>query len=230
MVDALLSALAYAGSFLVMAAIFAFVLWRAVRRDRAWPGAAEALGMTYAKRDDSLFESFAGFKVFNTPGAKSLLNVSAGSQSGVKMWLADYRYGTRPARTVEPFGCTLCLLEDDRVDLPRFLLQRRSRPRSFTRAPIVQRPDDDPEVTLDDDEAFTKAFRVETRSPDAVRAVLSQAVRERLRDFDVPYIEVEAKGSRLVVTERAHVEPARAQAFLERAIGILDELRRARFW
>src|SRR5512141_2134278 len=101
MLDTLLDLLEYAGGFLLLVAVVAFVIWRSRRRDRALAAAAAALGMTYRDADTTLFEPFAGFKVFDAIGPKSLFNVLEGTRNGFRVWVADYRYSDKLRGSVE---------------------------------------------------------------------------------------------------------------------------------
>ena len=228
MLDTLLDLLEYAGGFLLVVAVLAFVIWRSRRRDRALAAAAAALGMAYRHADTTLFEHFAGFKVFDTVGTKSLFNVISGTRNGFRVWVADYRYSDKLFGSVENCGCTICLLESEGADLPHFFLEQRSRPRSMVAAPVLRRPEDDPEVRLDADEDFEERFSVRAGSVQAVKALFVPELRERLRDAGRPHLEIEARGSLMVVTERSYLAPQQVDEYIESAAAIFACLRRAR--
>jgi hypothetical protein len=215
-----------AGAALVIG-VLALVIWRGARRDRGLQAVAESLGLTYARRDDGPLASFAGLKVFDAIGVRSLANVAAGTIAGSRVWLLDYRYSQRPVGTVERCGFSACVLQDDRLDLPRFRLASRGRPRSMTLSPIVQRPDDDPEVPLDGCSELARDFVLFTRTPDVVLPLLGPALEQRLPAIRKPYLEIEGRRDLLAVTRRSWIEPNDARALLEQASWILDDLRRA---
>ena len=207
--------------------VLALVIWRSARRDRGLQAVAESLGMSYARRDGAPLESFAGLKVFDAIGVRSLANVMTGSVTQSHVWLVDYRYGKSPAGTVERYGFSACVLKGDRLDLPHFRIVSRSRPRSSTLSPIPHRQDDDPEVPLDGRADLAGRFRLFTASPEAVRPLLGPGLEERLLASWKPYLEIEGLGDRLAVTRRAWIEPKDVRTMLDQAAWILDDLRRA---
>jgi hypothetical protein len=206
--------------------VLALVIWRAGRRDRGLQAAAESLGLSYARLDDAPLGSFAGLKVFDAIGARSLANVLTGTVSGCRAWLVDYRYSKHPTGTTTSYGFSACVLQSDRLELPHFRLASRSRPRSSTLSPTPHRPEDDPMVPLADS-SLARHFVLYTRSPDAVRPLLGPGLEERLLACWKPYLEIEGLGDRLVVTRRSWIEPKEVRALLEQAGWILDDLRRA---
>jgi len=226
MVDALLGLLDYVGFALLVIGVLALVIWRGARRDRGLQAVAESLGMSYARRDDAPLKSFAGLKVFDAIGVRSLANVAEGTVSGSHVWLVDHRYSKSPAGTVERYGFSACVLQSDRLDLPHFRLVSRSRPRSSTLSPIPHRPDDDPEVPLDGSN-LARRFRLFTGSPDAVRPLLGPGLEERLEAIWKPHLEIEGLGDRLAITRRSWIEPKDVRTMLDQAAGILDDLQRA---
>ena len=227
MVDALLGLLDYVGFALLVIGVLALVIWRGARRDRGLQAVAESLGMSYARRDDAPLKSFAGLKVFDAIGVRSLANVATGTISGCRVWLVDYRYSQRPVGTVERYGFSACVLQSEGLDLPHFRLASRSRPRSMTQSPIVHRPEDDPEVPLEGAGDLGQIFSLFTGSPDAVVPLLGPALQERLEAIWKPYLEIEGLANRLVVTRRSWVAPKQLRAWLEEASWILDDLARA---
>ncbi len=71
MVDILFDALTYVVyvvGILLIIGLIALYLRRQMRRDRAWPAAAESLGMQYTRFDDTPLDVFAGFKTFDALG------------------------------------------------------------------------------------------------------------------------------------------------------------------
>jgi hypothetical protein len=220
MIDFLLDALNYIGGFLVLAAIFAFVVWRAVRRDRQWPAAAQSLGLSYAARDDAPLERFGAFKIFDARGPRNLSNVMSGTRGGFRVWLADYKYSNKPTGTVQSSGFTLCVLQHDGLAVPHFFLKGRGRPRSMTVSPQLWRPEDDPEITLDEDTALARGFQLRTSSGDRVLALLTPALRDRICEIGGRYLDVEANGDTVIVTRRSWIEPKDAAAFLDDAAAI----------
>jgi hypothetical protein len=224
MLDTLLDVLVYSAGFLLIIGIFVFSMWRATRRDREWPITAEKLGMTYRRHDDSPMESFVKLKVFDTVGPKSLRNVVSGTRGGARVWLADYSYSQKLTGSVQPFGFTVCLLQHDGLNVPHLLLQSRGRPRSMTRSPLLERPDDDPEVAVDDDAEFARVFRLHAREGDSVLALLTPGLRERLRAIEGPHLLVEALGDKLVVSRRSWVAPAQAAILVDETVGLAEQL------
>jgi len=231
MIDFLLDALTYIGGFLFMAAIFAFVVWRAVRRDRQWPAAAQSLGLSYAARDDAPLERFGAFKIFDAQGPRNLSNVMSGTRGGFRVWLADYKYSNKPTGTVQSSGFTLCVLQHDGLAVPRFFLKGRGRPRSMTVSPQLWRPEDDPEIALDEDSALARRFQLRTSAGDRVLALLTPALRDRICEIGGRYLDVEANGDTVVFTRRSWIEPKDAAAFLDDAAriaeGLLESARQA---
>jgi len=222
----LVDVLSYVGFALLVIGVIALVIWRGARRDRGLQAAAESLGLSYARRDDAPLESFAGLKVFDAIGVRSLANVAAGTVSGWRVWLVDYRYGKSPVGTVERYGFSACVLQCNRVDLPHFRLASRSRPRSSTLSPLPHRPEDHPEVPLEGSDLGSR-FRLFTASPGAVRPLLGPGLQKRLEAIWKPYLEIEGLGDRLVVTRRSWIEPKELRTLLEEANWILDDLARA---
>ena len=215
----------FAGAALVVG-VLAFVIWRGLRRDRGLQAMANSLGMQYARLDDAPLASFAGLKVFDAIGARSLANVITGTSSQDRVWIVDYRYDKSPARSVMSYGFSACVLQSDRLELPHFRLVSRSRPRSSTLSPIPHRPDDDPEVPLDGSD-LARGFRLFTGSPDAVRPLLGPGLEERLDAIWKPYLETEGLGDRLAITRRSWIGPKDVRTMLDQAAGILDDLQRA---
>lgn len=211
----------------VVAGVLALVIWRGARRDRGLQSVAESLGLTYARRDNAPLESFAGLKVFDAIGVRSLANVATGTVSGSRVWLVDYRYSSRPVGTVERHGFSACVLQCEGLDLPHFRLVSRGRPRSMTLAPVVHRPDDDPQASLDACGELARDFVLFAKTPDDVRPLLGPALRERLPSIWKPFLEIEGRGDRLVVTRRSWIEPGDVRPLLDQAVWILDDLERA---
>jgi hypothetical protein len=217
----------FVGAAVLMAGVLALVIWRGARRDCGLQAVAESLGMSYARRDDGPLASFAGLKVFDAIGVRSLANVMTGTRSQSRVWLVDHRYSKSPAGTVERYGFSACVLQSDRLDLPHFRLVSRSRPRSSTLSPIPHRPDDDPEVPLEGRGELASRFQLFTASPEAVRPLLGPGLEERLEAIWKPYLEIEGLGNRLAVTRRSWIEPKDVRTMLDQAAWILDDLKRA---
>ena len=226
--DTLIDVLLYLAAAVIPISIFVLVVRRSLRTERKWPQTAGLLGMTYTRHDDAPLERFSGFTALYTRGAGSLANVVSGNRAWIDVWLADYRYRTDPIGSVEPFGFTVCLLEDSRLDLPHFFIRSRSNPRLTTRAPLVLRPEDDPEVELGDDPEFSRAFSIRTGSLEEVRRLFTQELRDRLVALAVPFVEVEGLGPKLIVDQRRWQRPEDAGEFIDRAVAIAEELRRAK--
>jgi len=224
MADFLIDLLTYIGGFLVMAALFAFVVWRAVRRDREWPATARSLGLSYAARDDAPLERFGAFKILDAQGPRSFSNVMSGTRGGFRVWLADYKYSNKPTGTVQSSGFTLCALQHDRLAVPHFFLKGRGRPRSMTVSPQLWRPEDDPDITLPEDAALARGFQLRTSHPDAVLALLTPALSDRICEIGGRYLDVEAKGDTVIITRRSWLEPKDAAAFLDDAVRIAEGL------
>jgi hypothetical protein len=220
MADMLLDAPTYLGGFLFMAAIFAFVVWRAVRRDRQWPGAARSLGLSYAARDDAPLDRFGAFKIVDAVGPRNLSNVLSGTRGGFRVWLADYKYSNKLTGTVQSSGFTLCVLQHGRLAVPHFFLKGRGRPRSMTLSPQLWRPEDDPVVPLGDGSPLARGFDLRTGSAEAVLALLTPALRDLICGVKGRYLDVEAKDDTVIVTRRSWIEPRDAAAFLEDAAAI----------
>jgi hypothetical protein len=229
MVDILIDVLTYVVVILLIIGVITLYLRHHLRRDRAWPVAAESLGMQYTRFDDTPLDVFAGFKTFDALGRRSLANVVTGTQSNARVWLADYRYGNDITRKTESCGFTVCLLQRERLKMPHFRLQSRSTPRwRMIQTPILSRPgEDDPEVPLDGE--FARMFMLQTRMADDVRPFLGPGFRERITAIWWPHIEIESLGDRLVVTRRQHIEPADLRQLLDQAISILDELSKVKW-
>lgn len=227
MTSYLLNLLAWIVGAALVVGVLALVIWRSARRDRGLQAVAESLGMSYARRDDAPLESFAGLKVFDAIGVRSLANVAEGTVSGSRVWLVDYRYSKSPAGTVERYGFSACVLKGDRLDLPHFRIVSRSRPRSSTLSPVPHRQEDDPEVPFDGCGELAGRFRLFTASPEAVRPLLGPGLEERLLASWRPYLEIEGLGDRLAVTRRSWIEPKDVRTMLDQAAWILDDLRRA---
>jgi hypothetical protein len=225
MVNTLLNVLSYLVLILLAIGVFVLFAWRDARRERAWPIAAESLGLQYTPRDDTPLNEFAGFKILDASGVRSLANVATGSRSNVQVWLADYRYSNRSNITRERHGgFTVCMLKSGRLKVPHFRLHSRSMPRTLTPLYTVKRPEDDPEVPLDGKDKVARKFILETRSADGLRPFLNQGFRERVTAIWKPYFEIEGVGDRLVVTRRSWIAPADLGQLLDQAISILDEL------
>ncbi len=227
MIDTLLDMLTYVVGVLLVIGVIVLVVWRGARRDRAWPIAAESLGLQYTDHDDTPLNLFAGFKIFDAIGVRSLVNLATGTYSDARVWLADYRYNHELVSTMERYGFTVCMLQCGRLKVPHFRLHSRSRPRSLTMTPIVSRPEDDPEVPLDGE--FARTFTMEAASADQLRPFLHQGFRERVTAIWKPYIEIEGIDDRLVVTRRSWIKPADLGQLLDQAIGIVDELSRGKW-
>lgn len=224
MVDVLLDLLTYVGGFLFMAAIFAYAVWRAIRRDREWPAVAQSLGLSYAARDDAPLERFGTFKIVDAVGPRNLTNVLSGTRGWFKVWLADYKYSNKPTGTVQSSGFTLCVLQHDGLAVPHFFLKGRGRPRSMTVSAQLWRPEDEPEITLDKDTALARRFQLRTSSGDRVLALLTPALRDRIAEIGGRYLDVEANHDTVVVTRRSWIDPKDAAAFLDDAARIAEGL------
>jgi hypothetical protein len=220
MVDVLLDLLTYVGGFLFMAAIFAYAVWRAVRRDREWPAVARSLDLSYAARDDAPLERFGTFKIVDAVGPRNLSNVLSGTRGWFKVWLADYKYSNKLTGTVQSSGFTLCVLQHDRLAVPHFFLKGRGRPRSMTLSPQLWRPEDDPEVPLGDGSPLARGFDLRTGSAEAVLALLTPALRDLICAVKGRYLDVEAKDDTVIITRRNWLEPKRSAAFLDDAVAI----------
>ena len=221
MIDTLLDLLKYVVGALLAVGVIALYMRRYIRRDRAWPVAAESLGMQYTRFDDTPLDAFAGFKTFDASGRRSLANVVTGSHSDARVWLADYRYSNDMKRTTECYGFTVCMLQRERLKMPHFRLQSRSMPQ------ILSRLEDDPEVPLDSE--FERMFMLQNRLAGDLRPFLGPGFRERIAGIWKPHIEIEGLGDRLVVTRHSWIEPADLRQLLDQAISILDELSRAKW-
>ena len=228
MLDTLLDLLKYIVGALLAVGVIALYMRRYIRRERTWPVAAESLRMQYTRFDDTPLDAFAGFKTFDASGRRSLANVVTGTHSNARVWLADYRYSDDMAGSSEYCGFTVCMLQRERLKMPHFRLQSRSKPRwSMTQMPILSRPEDDPEVPLDGE--FARMFMLQTRLADNLRPFIGPEFRERIAEIWKPHIEIEGLGDRLVVTRRSWIEPADLRQLLDQAISILDELSRAKW-
>ena len=205
MVDVLLDLLTYVGGFLFMAAIFAYAVWRAIRRDREWPAVAQSLGLSYAARDDAPLERFGTFKIVDAVGPRNLTNVLSGTRGWFKVWLADYKYSNKLTGTVQSSGFTLCVLQHDRLAVPHFFLKGRGRPRSTTLSPQLWRPEDDPVVPLGDGSPLAGGFDLRTGLAEAVLALLTPALRDRICGVRERYLDVEAKDDTVIVTRRSWI-------------------------
>jgi hypothetical protein len=232
MVDVLLDLITYVGGFLFMAAIFAYAVWRAVRRDHEWPAVAPSLGLSYAARGDAPLERFGTFKILDAVGPRSLSNVLSGTRGGFNVWLADYKYSNKLTGTAQSSGFTLCVLQHDRLAVPHFFLKGRGRPRSMTVSPQLWRPEDEPAVALGDGSPLARGFDLRTGSAEAVLALLTPALQDLICGVKRSYLDVEAKGDTVIVTRRSWLEPKKAAAFLDDAAaiaaGLLDAARPAR--
>ena len=224
MADFLLDLLTYIGGFLFMVAIVAFSIWRALRRDREWPAVAQSLGLSYAARDDAPLGQFGGFKILDARGPRNLSNVLSGTRGGFNVWLADYKYSNKLTGTVQSSGFTVCVLQHDRLAVPHFFLKSRGRPRSMTVSPQLWRPEDDPEITLDQHAPLARGFQLRTSYPDVVLALLTPALRDRICEIGGRYLDVEANDDTVIVTRRSWIEPRVAAAFLDDAARIAEGL------
>lgn len=195
-------------------AVLAFVIQRRrwAKRTEAWDRVAATLGLAPLTAPELPPE--AASLAFFRRGRRRRLRTGIGGRAwGVEVLLADYEYVTGSGKSRSVHRRTVCVLTDDELSLPHFVLRPERR--------IVDRLGEllgGRDFDFEADAAFSAAFVLQGDDEDAVRAVFGPTVRSQLvAAAATERFELEGRGRTLLVHRSGLADPESAGHIVRRA-------------
>lgn len=212
--------------FLIPFAIFGFIVCLFVgiiiasvisgkKRREAWQEVAQTLGFTYTERDTSIPGTYSGLKLFMQGRSQRAEHVLRGSHGGITALLLDYQYTTGSGKNSSTHFHTLCIIEDDGLDLPDILLRRQVRFFDFLGKLFGGQ-----DVNFDDDPAFSESFVLQGSDEEALRKLFTSAIRARFVENKEKAYQVMGKGNVLILSYMARHDPRLTPDMLKDAFAL----------
>lgn len=192
------------------------------KRRRAIADKAIEMGMQVAEEVPDLTETLPPFKVFRRGRGRRAQNVLTGSRSGMSVILADYQYTTGSGKNSSTHRQTVCVLQANDARLPHCFLRHE--------VPILDAIGEKlggQDIDFPEDPGFSKAFVLQGEDPAATRRLFEAGVRTHFTRFAKTRLELETRGSTLVLHRGVRVKPEELRDLLQQAMETLDILRRA---
>lgn len=216
------------------AAIGALIWWNAsfwARRRQRWEQAAGMLGLTLVE-GPPLHERFPALHYFQQGTSRSTAVLLEGEGWQGRVVLGDHVYSTGPAKRRRVYSPgtkqhrtqhrhTVCVVTSPSLALPHFRLRRE--------IPLIDRLAElfgGQDIDFEEDQEFSRAFRLRGADEAAVRALFSVAVRHFLLHRAPPGVEVEGRDNVLLV-QRGKLLPPENSAPLLQTTQELAQLLRA---
>jgi hypothetical protein len=204
----------------VAAAVVVILLFRhlAARRREALSSVALGLGFEYLPAVEALEVEPGGARVLSRGRRHTFRNALRGRRGDTSVLLVDHSYVTGGGKNSSHHHRTLVVLRRAGLALPAFFM-RPQVPVFDTIGKMVGVRD----LDFPEDEAFSRAFLLQTDDEDAVRRVFGLEVRQQALGLGRTF-ELEAAGEALLLSRSRVVAPADAVPLIEQAIALLDVL------
>lgn len=188
------------------------------RKSRAWRREATLRDYSFREKEKR-FEPPHPFPLFHTGALYETRNILEGALDGASLLLAEFTYRVRfgPALFSSHGTCrqTIALLEHPGLDLPRFHLLHRA----FTRRVGYEPPGEECDVA--GDAAFSAAYTLQAKDPEAVARLFPEAAREYFKRIRDRQIHVSGEGHYLLVHTEDPIDVKELDDFLARVREIL---------
>jgi hypothetical protein len=190
----------------------------ATRRRDALSSVAVGLGFEYLPEMDALAVAPGGARVLSRGRRHTFRNALRGRRDDTSVLVVDHGYVTGGGKNSSHHHRTLVVLRRSGLALPAFFM-RPQLPVFDTIGKMVGVRD----LDFAEDEAFSRAFLLQTADEDAVRSVFGLEMRQQAMGLGRTF-ELEAAGETLLLSRSRLVAAAEAVPLIERAVALLDVL------
>jgi hypothetical protein len=206
----------------ICAAILVFCLVRYLNRQRtkALKLTAESLSFTFSEKGGQpLIDTFSGFNLFSLGYGRRISNVLAGKFNLIPVTVLDYRYTTGGGKSTKTWHQTLLIIESDKLQLPRFVLQPEN---IFDKIAGVFGKKD---INFETAPVFSKRYQLRGDDEASIRSLFNAPVL----DFYERHLGLttEGDGVRLIYYRFGKkVAPEKIQAFIQEGGDVFNLFRR----
>jgi hypothetical protein len=195
------------------------IVWGAhVQRERSrrMRAAANLMGFDYVHQGNKKYhQQFAPFSLFQSGGGRAAANVLEGAVGHWRVHLFDFRYVISTGHSAHSYWQTVVLLPTGGVGLPEFYLGPKAFYHNLFKLFGYQG------ISLDEHEAFTKAYVLRGQEVEAIRQVFNEVAIDRLTSDPTWTVEVKA-GQFIAYRSQQRCPPERCPEFLAEALRIRE--------
>ena len=190
----------------------------AARRRDALAAAALGLGFEFLQKLQAHEVAPAGMRTLSRGRSHTFHNALRGRRGDTEVLLVDHHYVTGGGKNSSHHRRSLVVLRRPGLALPAFFM-RPQVPLFDTIGKMAGGKD----LDFAEDDAFSRAFVLQTGDEDAVRRVFGLEVRQQMLGLGRAF-EVEAGGDVVQLQRASRVPPDDAMRLLETATALLDVL------
>ncbi|MCL4205079.1 MAG: hypothetical protein KJ000_21570 [Pirellulaceae bacterium] len=189
------------------------------KRTGQWQQVADQLRVPFLGELNDLLSRFGGMRMFQRGSDRAFRNAIAGDLGPVRIALADFRYTTGSGKNRRTHRFTVCLVENDAIDVPACHLRPERR---FLDALGSLFGGQD--IDFADDDEFSRSFVLQGDSEPAIRELFDQDVRTWFCTNQRANLQFEARGNTLALHTGRLVPPEEAAQLLQFALEITKVL------
>ncbi len=204
---------------LLFALIYAFYLEK--KRTTALVALAPRMGFSYKIIDVAEIEKHKYLKLFSVGRRHRMTNIMEGEKNGVRVILADYHYTTGSGKNSSAHNQTICLIDDESLNLPDFYLRRE-----FAFLDSLGKLFGGQDINFPSDQKFSSAFVLQGSNEAATRELFKDRVRGAFLRFADTTTQVAGHGKSLVIHQGMSLEPEKWPGLLKDTFAIYEVLKK----
>ncbi len=198
-----------------------YALYQEKKRTAALTAMAPRMGFNYKIIDVSEIEKHRFLKLFSIGRSHRMTNFMQGEKNGVRVILADYHYTTGSGKNSTAHNQTICLIDDESLDLPDFYLRRE-----FAFLDSLGKLFGGQDINFPSDQKFSSAFVLQGSNEAATRALFNDRVRAAFLRFADTTTQVAGQGRSLVIHQGLSLEPEKWPGLLKDTFAIYEVLKK----
>lgn len=211
--------LIFAAVALLVIAAIAFSIWSQKKRTEAWQQVADELGIQFRGDQNDVLARCRDMKAFGRGSSQRVKNAVAGDAGDVAITLGDYSYTTGSGKNRHTHTQTICVLQSQRLGLPRCFLRPESRLFDAIGAAFGGQ-----DVDFEEDPEFSRAYVLQGEDETAVRRIFGAEVRGWFAARAGSGLQFETRGDTLVFHTGKCRRPGEAKQFMQDALEIMNLL------
>lgn len=211
----------FGGIALLIVSSMYFSYVRDRKRTEQWRQVAEQLRVPFLGEQNDLLGRFGGMRMFQRGNARVFRNAVAGDLGPVRMAMGDFRYTTGSGKNRRTHQFTVCIVENDTIDVPACHLRPERRFLDALGSLFGGR-----DIDFADDDEFSRSFVLQGDAEPAVRELFNQDVRAWFCTNRRANLQFEARGNTLALHTGRLFPPEEAAQLLQFALEITKVLGR----
>lgn len=195
----------------------AYVAWlMEKKRTEAMTAWAQSHGYVFEGPAPQLLAELSDFKLFNQGRSRAAKNLMRVSKEVGAVRVCDYQYTTGSGKHSHTHRQTVCVMTTPGRGAPHFFVRRQNR--LFDALGKLFGGQD---INFDDDEAFSKAFVLQTSGVEAqVRHFISPRLREALTRLADKNVVLEVAGETMVFHLARRLKPEEIEGLVADAVNL----------